>query len=59
MREGRIVRVAGTGVEGTGSVGGSPLEVALNQPHGVYVDGGGTIYICDSWNDRVLRIVKE
>ncbi|HEX5177446.1 MAG TPA: hypothetical protein VFV83_10475, partial [Chthoniobacteraceae bacterium] len=53
---GKIVRVAGTGKKGSGGVGGAPLMVELNEPHGVAVDGGGRIYIADSGNDRVLRI---
>jgi DNA-binding beta-propeller fold protein YncE len=28
----------------------------LNQPHGVYVDQAGTLYISDSSNNRVLKI---
>lgn len=56
-REGRIVRLAGTGAKGTAGLGGSPLEAELAQPHGVYVHPSGTLYIADSSNDRVLKIV--
>lgn len=56
-REGRIVRVAGTGTKGTAGLGGSPLEAELAQPHGVYVHPSGTLYIADSSNNRVLKIV--
>lgn len=31
---------------------GSPL----NRPHGVWVTADGTLYVCDSWNDRVLKV---
>jgi hypothetical protein len=54
--DGKIVTIAGTGATGTGGVGGPPADLQLNQPHGVYVDRRGTIYICDSLNHRVLRI---
>jgi len=57
-REGRIVRIAGTGRKGNKGVGGPPLEVELNQPHGVYVHLDGTLYISDSSNHRVLKVVK-
>jgi sugar lactone lactonase YvrE len=57
-REGKIVRIAGTGRKGNKGVGGSPLEVELNQPHGVYVHLDGTLYISDSSNHRVLKVVK-
>ena len=57
-REGRMVRVAGTGKPGARGVGGPSLEVELNQPHGVYVHRDGTLYITDSHNQRVLKITR-
>lgn len=56
-KSGKIVRVAGTGKKGTAGVGGSPLDMQLNRPHGVAVHKSGTIYIVDSSNNRVLKIV--
>ena len=53
-----MVRVAGTGKPGARGVGGPPLEVELNQPHGVYVHRDGTLYITDSHNQRVLKITR-
>ena len=55
-REGKIVRLAGTGKPGSKGVGGSPLEIELNQPHGVHVHADGALYICDSSNHRVLKV---
>jgi sugar lactone lactonase YvrE len=55
-REGKIVRVAGSGKKGTAGVGGPPLAADLNQPHGVYVHADGRLYIADSSNNRVLRV---
>jgi DNA-binding beta-propeller fold protein YncE len=57
-RDGKINRVAGTGKRGSRGAGASPLECELNQPHGVTLRRDGTIYICDSSNNRVLRIEK-
>jgi len=57
-KEGKIVRVAGTGKKGTEGVGGDPLKAEFNQPHGVYMHPSGTLYITDSSNHRVLKIVK-
>jgi len=54
---GKIVRVAGTGKPGARGIGGPPEEAELNQPHGVCVDPSGSLYIADSLNNRVLRIV--
>lgn len=55
----RIVRVAGTGTKGMGGIGGRPELAELNRPHGVYSHAGGTLFIVDSYNDRVLKIVRE
>jgi DNA-binding beta-propeller fold protein YncE len=57
-RDGLIVRVAGSGVRGPGGVGGRPEEVQLDRPHGAFVDGTGALYISDSGNHRVLKLVK-
>lgn len=53
-----LKRVAGTGKAGAAGVGGPPLAAQLNQPHGVFVDTDGTLYIADSTNHRVLKIVE-
>jgi sugar lactone lactonase YvrE len=61
-RDGKIVRLAGSGKRGTGGtsdLGSSPLEVELNQPHGVYVHPSGDLYVSDSTNRRILKIVRD
>ncbi|MST01315.1 MAG: hypothetical protein EXS29_08410, partial [Pedosphaera sp.] len=50
-------RVAGTGKPGKDGIGGDPLRAGLNRPHGVFVAADGTLYITDSYNHRVLKIV--
>jgi DNA-binding beta-propeller fold protein YncE len=57
-RQGKIVRVAGTGRKGAGGVGGPPLEAELSQPHGVYLHSSGDLHIADSGNHRVLKIAR-
>ncbi len=57
-KENKIVRIAGSGNKGDGGVGGDPLSVALDEPHGVYVSPAGVLYIADSMNHRVLRLEK-
>jgi DNA-binding beta-propeller fold protein YncE len=57
-REGKIVRVAGTGEKGNGGIGGPPEQVQLSQPHGVFVHPSGALYIADSSNNRVLKIER-
>jgi len=56
--DGKITRVAGTGKAGSEGLNGPPENLQLNQPHGVYVDSNGTIFICDSFNNRILKIVR-
>jgi sugar lactone lactonase YvrE len=54
---GQITRVAGTGKQGSGGLGGDPLHCELNRPHGVTIAPDGILYITDSYNDRILRLV--
>ena len=57
---GRLERVAGTGKKGGAGVGGPPELCELARPHGVTVHPvTGELYITDSYNNRVLRIVKD
>jgi NHL repeat len=57
-KDGKIVRLAGTGKKGDSKDGGDPLSVSFNEPHGVYVHANGTLYIVDSMNHRVFRWEK-
>lgn len=56
-KEGRITRVIGTGKQGAAGIGGDPLACELARPHGVTIGPDGLLYVTDSYNDRVLRIV--
>jgi len=58
-KEGKIVRVAGTGKRGAGGVDGPPEKTELARPHGVYVHPSGTLYITDSYNNRILKLQKD
>jgi len=56
-RDGTIHRVAGTGVAGTGGLGGPAQECPLNRPHGAVIHPKtGALYISDSENHRVVRV---
>ncbi len=57
--DGRIVRIAGCGRKGAAGLGGPPLEAEMNRPHGICVAADGTIFIADSYNDRVLKIANS
>ena len=54
---GKILRVAGTGKKGAAGLDGPPAQCELNRPHGVTVRSDGTLFITDSYNHRVLKIV--
>lgn len=57
---GRIERIAGTGKQGSAGVGGDPRQCQLSRPHGVAIKpDSGDLYITDSYNNRVLKIVKQ
>lgn len=55
--DGTIQAVAGTGHKGTRGLGGPPRDAELSQPHGVTVGPKDVLYISDSSNNRILRIV--
>jgi NHL repeat len=55
--DGTIRAVAGNGRKGTKGLGGPPVDGDLNQPHGVTIGPGGILYISDSSNNRILKIV--
>lgn len=54
----QITRIAGTGQVGLAGIGGPPDQLQMNQPHGVYVHPSGDLYIADSHNHRILKIVR-
>jgi DNA-binding beta-propeller fold protein YncE len=55
---GRWRVLAGTGTEGDAFVADDPLATQLRRPHGVAVHPSGDVYVCDSYNGRVLRLVR-
>ena len=54
---GKIDTLIGNGRPGDGP-DGDPLKCQLNRPHGVFVDREGTIYIGDSSNHKVRKLVR-
>ncbi len=57
-KTGKMGRVAGTGKKGAAGLGGPPELAELNRPHGVTVAKDGTLFITDSYNHRILKIVR-
>jgi sugar lactone lactonase YvrE len=48
--------VAGGGAGGAGSADGTGAAAQFNDPRGIAVDGGGTLYVADSANDTIRKI---
>jgi len=57
-KDGKIVNIAGTGKKGENGLDKAPLETEIARPHGVAEGPDGTIWIMDSYNHRLLKIVK-
>lgn len=57
--DGRLTRVAGTGMAGYAGDGGPATEALLNAPFEVRLDSAGSLYIADFGNHRIRKIDKE
>ena len=55
--DGVINTIAGTGQPGFGGDGGSATSALLNGPQGIAVDSAGNIFISDSNNNRIRKIL--
>lgn len=51
--------IAGTGVKGFGGDGGAPMDAKLNSPSAILVGPDGFIYIADTGNNRIRRIMTR
>jgi sugar lactone lactonase YvrE len=54
---GQIKTLIGDGTKGDGP-DGPPLKCRLNRPHGIFVAGDDVIYVGDSGNNKVRKLVR-
>ena len=54
VKEKTIHLLAGMPGKPGNSVGTGPFDTQLNRPHGSRYDGQGRLWVCDSWNNRLL-----
>ncbi len=55
--DGIISTIAGTGYPGFAGDGGFALEAELNLPEGILIDGSGNLWVSDTGNHRVRKLV--
>ncbi|QHT58928.1 hypothetical protein GXP70_02355 [Paenibacillus lycopersici] len=57
---GNISTVAGTsGTDGYSGDGGLAVDAQLNEPEGITVDGSGNLYIADTDNNRIRKVIPN
>src|SRR6266481_5305511 len=56
---GIISTVAGDGTAGSNGDGGSALAAQLRYPVGIAVDGAGTLFIADRYNNRIRKVTPD
>jgi DNA-binding beta-propeller fold protein YncE len=54
--KGEMTQFAGTGKKGDGGDGGPATKAEFNGPHSLVVGPDGTVYVADTWNNRVRKI---
>lgn len=55
---GSIETVAGNGVRAYGGDGGAATNASLNRPFGVAFDAEGDLYVSDTFNGRIRKVVR-
>jgi sugar lactone lactonase YvrE len=59
LATGVITTIAGNGNAGFTGEGGPAAQAALNRPFGIAFDESGNLYISDTFNNRVRRMVRQ
>jgi uncharacterized protein (TIGR03437 family) len=58
VSNGFITTVAGNGTRGYSGDGGPAIAAQLNSPAGIAIDRNGALYIADSGNNRIRKVVN-
>jgi hypothetical protein len=58
LTTGIINTVAGSGTPASGGDGGLALQADLARPWGIAFDAAGDLYIADTYNNRIRRVVQ-
>jgi sugar lactone lactonase YvrE len=56
---GIITTVAGNGNNGYSGDGGKATSASLNSPYGVAVDASGNLFIADTYNNRIRKVIPN
>jgi uncharacterized protein (TIGR03437 family) len=56
--DGNIQTIAGSGTAGFGGDAGPALSAKLNEPAGLALDSTGAVYLADSQNHRIRKLVR-
>ena len=59
LKSGVVTTVAGNGQRGSAGDGGPATAAPLDRPHGVAADSAGVIWIGDTNNHRIRRVVSS
>ena len=57
--DGTITTLVGTGEAGFSDDGTAAAEARLNGPNGIAVTADGTLYVCDTNNNRIRRVAAD
>ncbi|HVW25761.1 MAG TPA: hypothetical protein VHC69_10345 [Polyangiaceae bacterium] len=58
LDDGQIATIAGTGVPGFSGDGGPAKKAKLREPYGLAFDSKGDLYVVDTINSRIRRILR-
>src|ERR1035438_10077469 len=57
--DGKLIVVAGNGIQGLSGDGGNATDASLNTPEGVAVDSSGNLFIADTDNNCIRKVTPS